>query len=181
MWFTETPWPPFLICSVISAAYFAQWYVHRRPRQLFVAAAFMGVGGLVVLVERLIVTEAERVENNVYALARAFQAGDADRCAEFFSDQDAKDRDTVRNVAGMTKVEGNIRITDLTVQVTSGGGHATSTFRASATVNFQNQHGHGATRWELTWQHEGRDWKIVRLRRLRFMGEGELPLTAMPE
>ena len=76
MWFTETPWPPFCICSVIAAVFFAQWYVHRRPRQLQLSIAFLALGGVVILVERLIVTESERVENNVYALARAFEAGD---------------------------------------------------------------------------------------------------------
>jgi ketosteroid isomerase-like protein len=174
MWFTETPWAPFFICTVIAALFFAQWYMHRRPRALYLAIGSMAIGGLVILVERLIVTESERVENNVYALARAFEAGDGDRCAEFFSEHDQKERDTVRSVAATVKIVGHIHITDLAVQMSSAESRATATFRASATANYQGRDVHGATRWELTWQREANEWKIVRIRRLRFVGEGEM-------
>jgi hypothetical protein len=181
MWFTETPWPPFFICSVIAALFFSQWYMHRRPRELYIALGCMAVGGLVILVERLIVTESERVENNVYALARAFEAGDGERCAEFFSARDAKERDTVMGVARTVKIVGHIRITDLAVQISSAESRATTTFRASATVNFQGRDYHGYTRWELTWQREASEWKITRIRRLRFVGEGEMDWMAPQE
>jgi hypothetical protein len=175
MWFTETPWPPFFICSVLAATFFAQWYMHRQRRQLQLSVAFLALGGLVILVERLIVTESERVENNVYALARAFEAGDAEHCAEFFSAHDATDRDLVRGAAGSVHVVGSIRITDLSVQMSSAESRATSTFRASATVSYLGRQEHGYTRWELTWQREADEWKIVRIRRLHFVGEGEIP------
>jgi hypothetical protein len=67
MWFTETPWPPFIILSIISAGFFSLWYAQRRPRQLQASIAFLALGGLVIIVEQLIVTESERVEANVYA------------------------------------------------------------------------------------------------------------------
>jgi hypothetical protein len=175
VWFTETPWPPFFICSIISAGLFAQWYLQRRPRQLYASAVFLAIGGLVILVERLIVTETERVENNVYALAHAFETGDGDLCATFFSPEDPTDTELVRNAARTVHVVGSIRITDLTVEMSSAQSRATSTFRASATVGFQGQQGHGYTRWALTWQREANEWKIVRIRRLRFVGEGEMP------
>jgi hypothetical protein len=181
MWFTETPWPPFFICSVIAAGLFAQWYVRRRPRQLYASGAFLALGGAVILVERLIVTESERVENNVYALARAFEAGDGEQCAEFFSDHDSKDRDLVRGAAASVHVDGGIRITDLAVQMSSAESRATSTFRASANVTYQGQHGHGYTRWELTWQREANQWKIIRIRRLHFVGDGEMQLMSPQE
>ncbi len=181
MWFTETPWPPFFICSVIAAVFFAQWYTHRRPRQLYLALGFLGLGGAVILVERLIVTESERVANNVYALAHAFEAGDGQRCATFFSPHDEKERDLVRNVAGSAKVEGGIRITDMSVQLSSGNSRADSTFRASANVRYLGQQSHVATRWLLTWEREGHDWKIVRIRRLHFVGDGEIELMSPTE
>jgi hypothetical protein len=181
MWFTETPWPPFCICSVVAAVFFAQWYVHRRPRQLQLSVAFLALGGLVILVERLIVTESERVENNVYALARAFESGDGERCAEFFSAHDQKERDLVRGVAGSVHVVGSIRITDLSVQMSSAESQATSTFRASATVSFNGRQEHGYTRWALTWEREANEWKIAHIRRLHFVGDGEIELMSPQE
>ncbi|HEV8003181.1 MAG TPA: nuclear transport factor 2 family protein [Planctomycetaceae bacterium] len=181
MWFTETPWPPFFICSVVAAAFFAQWYLNRRPRQLYIALTFVALGGLVILVERLIVTESERVENNVYALAHAFEAGDAARCGEFFSPQDEQDKAIVQAAAGMVHIVGRIRVTDLSVQMSSADSRATSAFRASATANYNGQEIHGATRWELSWQREANEWKIIRIRRLHFVGGGEMPLMAPQE
>jgi hypothetical protein len=181
MWFTETPWPPFFICSVVAAAFFAQWYLHRRPRQLYIALGCLALGGLVILVERLIVTESERVENNVYALAHAFETGDGARCAEFFSGQDEADRTLVKGVAGSVHVVGSIRITDLSVQMSSAESRATSTFRASATVNFAGREQRGYTKWELTWQREANEWRIIRIRRLHFVGDGEIPLMSPQE
>jgi hypothetical protein len=181
MWFTETPWPPFCICSVIAAIFFAQWYVHRGPRQLKLAIGFLALGGLVIVVERLIVTEPERVENHVHELARAFEAGDASRCVDFFSLHDSQDRALVENAIGAAHIVGHIRITDMSVQMSSAESRATTTFRASATVDIQGHEQHGATRWELTWQREGGEWKINRLRRLHFVGEGEIPPLSAQE
>jgi hypothetical protein len=181
MWFTETPWPPFIILSIISAGFFALWYAQRRPRQLQASIAFLALGGLVIIVEQLIVTESERVEANVYALVRAFEAQDGDRCAGFFSAEDPTDRDLVRNAAHSVHVDGSVRVTDLSVQMSSAESRAISTFRASATVTYQRMEGHGYTRWELTWQKEANEWKIVRVRRLKFVGEGEMPPLSAPE
>ncbi|HET6328982.1 MAG TPA: nuclear transport factor 2 family protein [Planctomycetaceae bacterium] len=181
MWFTETPWPPFLICSVVAAAFFAQWYLQRQPKQLYIALVVLALGGLVIVVERLIVTESERVENNVYALAHAFESGDAARCGEFFSPHDEQDKAIVQGAARTVHIVGSIRVTDLSVQLTSAESRATSTFRASATANFNSQEIHGATRWELSWQREGGEWKIIRIRRLHFVGGGEMPLMAPQE
>jgi hypothetical protein len=181
MWFTETPWPPFAICSVVAAIFFAQWYVHRRPRQLYLSLTFLAVGGLVIVVERLIVTESERVANNVYELAHAFQKGDGDRCAEFFFEHDEKDRDLVRGVARQVQVVGTIRITDMSVQLSSTDSQATSTFRASATVAYQGRQDHVYTRWQLTWQREASEWKIVHIQRLHFVGDGPIEMMSPQE
>ncbi len=94
---------------------------------------------------------------------------------DFFSLQDAEDRAVVQNAVSAARIVGSIRITDMSVQMSSAESRATTTFRASATVNYLGREQHGATRWELTWQREGADWKIIRIRRLHFVGEGEIP------
>jgi hypothetical protein len=179
-WFTETPWPPFLICLIIAAGLFARWIVLRERRFLVASLAFLGVGGVIIVVSMLIVTERERVASSLYALARAVEQGDAERSASFFSDQDDADRTLVRGAVAAVKIDGPIHITDLVIDMSSAQSRATATFRASATARFENTSGRALTRWELTWQREGPDWKIVRVRRLRAIGEGELPpLSAM--
>ncbi len=174
MWFTETPWPPFVLCLVISAALFGWWNTHRGRGALAGSALFLLAGAAIVVIEAAIVTERERVEAGVYGLAKAFESGNAERCAEFFSPHDEADRELVRRAAGMVKIVGSIRISDLTVQVSSGNTRATAVFRASGTADFQGHSQHAATRWELTWERDGGEWKIVRVQRLRFMGEGTI-------
>jgi hypothetical protein len=180
-WFTENPWPPFLICLVIAAGLFGRWIVERERRWLVASGAFLAVGGLVVLIATLIVTQRERVQAGVYGLAKAFAAGDGERCASFFSEQDQTERDFVRSVAGTIKIDGGIRITDLSVEMSSAESRATATFRASADARVPGYSGRTYTRWELTWQREADEWKIIRVRRFRYFGEGELPTMGAME
>ena len=80
----------------------------------------------------------------------------------------------------MVQIEGPIRISDLSIDMSSTESRAVATFRASATAKFQGHSDRGHTRWELTWQREGNDWKVIRVRRLKFIGEGEAsPLSVM--
>ncbi len=98
----------------------------------------------------------------------------------FFSPQDQADRQLVGQAAGMVQIEGPIRISDLSIDMSSTESRAVATFRASATAKFQGRSDRGHTRWELTWQREGNDWKVIRVRRLKFIGEGEAsPLSVM--
>jgi hypothetical protein len=180
MWFTETPWPPVAICLVISAVFFGKWFTGRNPRNMIAAASFVALSGVIIVVESLIVTERERVGIALTDLAADFQRGDADRCAEFFSNSDRTDRDLVRRAAGMVKIDSPIRITDLAINLSSTSSRATSDFRANATASYQGHQEHGWTHWELTWQREANEWKIVRVRRLRFLGGEEIePLSVM--
>ena len=173
-------WPLFFICLVLSAALFGQWFVQQRRRPLVLSLVFLAAAGGIFLADWLIITETKRVQAGIYALAKAFQAGNVDQCMAFFSPQDQADRELVGRAAGMVQIEGPIRISDLSVGMSSTESRAIATFRASATAKFQGHSDRGYTRWELTWQREGNDWKIVRVRRLKFIGEGEAaPLSMM--
>jgi hypothetical protein len=79
------------------------------------------------------------------------------------------------------KIDGAIHITDLVIDMSAAQSRATATFRARATARFENTTGRALTRWELSWQREGADWKIVRVRRLRAIGDGELPALSTLE
>ena len=147
---------------------------------MIASIVFLAGAGGIFLADRLIITEPKRVEAGVYGLAKAFQAADIERCMEFFSPRDKADRQLVAQAAGMVEIEGPIRITDLSIDMSSAQSRAVATFRASATAKFQGHSDRGHTRWELTWQREGTDWKIIRVRRLHFIGEGEAsPLSMM--
>jgi hypothetical protein len=181
MWLIETPWPLFIVFLLISAGLFGQWFIQRRPRQLAVSGIFLFLGVLVIVIEPYIVTPSKRVRTALYDLARSFEKGDVERCVDSFSRQDQADQDLVRQAARMAKIEGRIRITDLSIILTSANSRATTEFRASADVSYLGQSNHVATHWELTWQLEGNEWKVIRIRRLRFVGRDEVQVFSPPQ
>jgi hypothetical protein len=173
-------WPLFFLCLILSAALFGQWVLQRSRRQIVAAGLFFVAAAAIFLADRFIITESKRVEAGIYDLAKAFQAGNVERCLEFFSPNDQTDRALVGTAAHMVEIEGPIRITDLSINMSSAESRAISTFRATATAKYQGRSDRVPTRWELTWQHEGNDWKIIRVRRLQLIGDQETnPLSAM--
>lgn len=167
-WFTETPWPPIVICSMAAVLLIAAWYPNRRGVYL------CGAGGLVVVsvaiwfVERQIVTESERVEAAVYGVTSAFQRNDRAATLDYFSPQVVFLRQLVSLALKYYDVQDDMRITDLHVTMKANDTLAISHFRANATVVSERlgDLGYRSSRWEVTWRKEADDWKITEVRRL---------------
>src|SRR5436190_21765029 len=87
IWFTETPWPPIIILAIIAIACLAVWTSQKRAAWLLAGLLTVAAAVGVFVIERSIVTEAERVEQSVHDLAAAFQRKDRDSTASFFSVQ----------------------------------------------------------------------------------------------
>jgi hypothetical protein len=133
MWFTETPWPPIVILSVIAAVCYGLW--HTGGRSIFFSVA---VGCLLLAVgvyvgEKMIVTDAEKVEALVYELADAVEADDAEKALAHISHNAEAERGLVKTGIDLIDVEGNLRITDLQVELFSENSRARSHFRANGT------------------------------------------------
>ena len=168
MWFTETPWPPILAISVLAALLIAAAYSKQRSIYLLGVAALVLISGAIYVVERLIVTESEKVEASVYGITSAFQRADLEGTLEFFSPEDSEDRALVETALNMVTVEDDLRITDVQITMSAEETLAVSHFRANATVHAK---GYGnisrhPSRWELTWRREQGEWRVVRVQRL---------------
>jgi hypothetical protein len=170
MWFTDTPWPPILICVVIGVILFLVWSSNKSGMLLLGAAGMIVVAGMIFVVEQLIITEAERVEANVYALAAAVEADDVERTLSFFSKRAGSGRSKIAIAMSLYDISDDMRITDLQVEITAANSIGISRFRANGTVTGKGSGigGHGATRWRLTWNREGEEdeWKITEVQRL---------------
>lgn len=167
MWFTENPWPPVIILALIACGMVAAWSSQKRAAWLAGAVVLLiGCVGIFVL-EEAIVTEGERVEANVRDLAWSFQKKDRDKVLGFFSPQAADLRGVIKEALDSVDVKDDLDIKDMEVRVYGGGAQALSHFRANATVSWKGLNvGHQPSRWELTWQKEGDDWKILDVQRL---------------
>jgi hypothetical protein len=168
MWFTETPWPPILIGSVLAVLLVAAWQATGRASHLIGVAALAVLSGGVYLAERWIVTPAEEIEAAVYGLATSFQQRNLEACLDHISASAPLDRGLVAGAMNLVEVEDDLRITDLSVDMKAENSRGISHFRANATVSvkgFGNQ-GRQPTRWLLTWQREAGRWRVIRIQRL---------------
>lgn len=166
MWFIETPWPPIVIFSVIAAGFGAALVTTQRARY-GIGVLAMAVASLVTyVVEENIVTERERVEQAVIGIADAFQDQDVRRTLSFISRRTPEYSYYAGLAVQHVEVDGELRITDLSVDLKTG--RAKSHFRANGTfiVSQYGNVGHYPTRWEVLWQKEGDEWKIIGVEQL---------------
>lgn len=179
MWFTETAIPPIAICSVIATVLFIQWYLRRQSKYLVgMAIALVMLGGS-YLIEISIVTPRERVEADLYALADAFQYKDVDTTMGYISKGAAPLRTLVMLALNTVTIDGDLRITDVETEMLADDSIAKTHFRANGAATFKGISGRAPTRWELTWQQIGGEWKVTEARRLNPITGDELQPMAV--
>ena len=163
MWFTESAWPPIFVCIGLVGLCVAVWASTRRGTALAVAGGLLVLCPVIYFAERVIVTDAERVEAAVQGIAAAYASRDLDGTLAFVADDATLIQDLVRGTMDAYEVR-HLRITDVSVNMSDSGQQAVSHFRANATVS--SRRGgfgptHQPTRWEFTWRREGAAWKLT--------------------
>lgn len=190
MWFTETSWPPIIGLCVVGVLLFLGWMSQRKVMFLVGVALCLALCGIVFVVERQIVTERERVEQALRDFAVAFQQdsmrqglvnmvlpGPEPASLSFISTAAEGTRRMAETALNIVDLPEPVRISDVRTTMSNNDSRAVTQFRASATVRAGGSADvgvHQPTRWELTWQREKGDWKILRATRLNFMTGVEL-------
>jgi len=78
----------------------------------------------------------------------------------------------------LVTIEGELRITDVQTELRSDDSIATTHFRANGAASFGGISGRTPTRWELTWQQIGGEWKVTKATRLNpITGEQLQPMS----
>ncbi|MCA9073958.1 MAG: hypothetical protein KDA93_02910 [Planctomycetaceae bacterium] len=168
MWFTETAWPPMVILSVIGIVCLWMW---SQGRAMFYLVVGILCGAGVVgsfLADQLIITDREQVELSVLTLADDVRRMDeANTLAHISARQDGLKSVIKSGFELIADIE-YLNITDVSVEIIGGGGRARSHFRANGGIHVKGHGdvGHQPTRWELTWQKESEDWKVIEIQRL---------------
>lgn len=166
-WFTENPWPPIVILGLIAAGCLAVWSSQKSGKWLVGALAAAAGAVVVYLVAQSVVTEGERVAQQIHALAEAFTKKDHDRTLSFFSPQALEWRAQCETAMNWVEFPNGIDIKDVGVEVSNENSRAVSRFRANGTVSLKGTATmHAASRWEVTWQKEAGQWKIIDVQRL---------------
>ena len=166
-WFTETPWPPIVILVIAACAMLAVWSAQKRGAWLLGALGALVVAVGVYFVEQAVVTDAERVEQAVVRLADDFRRKDRDATLAYFSQQAPEWRAQVSEALDLVDLHPDLDIKDMHVRLFAEGSRAVARFRANGTVSFRGMDlGWKPSLWELTWQKEGGQWKIIDVQRL---------------
>lgn len=166
MWFTENPWPPVLICVVLSVAALATWVSRRQTQWLALGSLALLLAAGIWWLERRIVTDREQVEQLVVTLVDEFQRKDREAVLSHFSPQAPEWSLLVGKALDLVEIK-DVKVRDLSVRMTSNNAQAVSHFRANGTVIFAgNASGYQPSRWELTWRRERGEWKIIDVVRL---------------
>ncbi len=185
MWFTETPWPPIIGLCVVGVLLFLGGLSQRKAVFLAGVALCLALCGVVFVVEQQIVTERERVEQRLLDFAAAFQQdsmrqglvnlvvpGPEPASLSHISASADGTRRMAEAALKLVDLPEAVRISDVRTTMSNNDSRAVTQFRASATVRAGSSADvgvHQPTRWELTWQREKGDWKILRATRLHFM------------
>lgn len=171
MWFTENPWPPMFLCAIVAVACLIAWYQRQQIRFLAAAVILVLVTGGIWALERAIVTERERIIENVLAMTSAFQKRDLDGTLHYVSHQAPDIRTLVVFGYNVIQVEDDMRVTDIQITFRAQETRATSRFRVNARVTAHPGGGltfshHRPTRWEAKWQQEAGAWRMIDLQQL---------------
>jgi hypothetical protein len=179
-WFTETAWPPIMILATAAGAGLAMFLSTQRIKYLAMLAPLLALGPVIYAYEQKIVTERERVEQAVSGVAAAFERHDQPATLNYFSAHAIELRAMAAVAMRLVQASGPLNVTDVSVTMSNRDSRAISHFRVNGplkTPEFGDV-GHRASRWELAWQKEGGDWRIVRVQRLDPISGQEMdPLT----
>ncbi|NQV24367.1 MAG: nuclear transport factor 2 family protein [Rhodopirellula sp.] len=191
MWFTEDAWSPIILCTVIAAIFFIAFMTTQRARFLLALPLLLLVAITIYFVEIAVVTDSEQVEKNLLDLVNTFveeshQFGvgsattpEQARCQSFFAESNTVDRTRVVAALMFVQVEGDIRVTDVKIQLTNKDTMAVTHFRANATFAAGSQSGHHPSRWEMTWQKQAGEWKITRTKMLNVVNGQEMQVPGV--
>ncbi|QDV53375.1 hypothetical protein [Gimesia fumaroli] len=178
MWITETAVPPILICCVIATILFVQWYLRRQTKYIAGAIVMVVLMFGFYLLELNIITTREQVESDLYGLVNAFENKEVDTTMNYISPRADVLRQLVQTALNLVTIDGELRITDVETALRSEDSVATTHFRANGAATFGSFSGRHPTRWELTWQKMGGEWKVIKATRLNpITGEELRPMS----
>jgi len=162
----ENPWPAAFAFTAVAVVFAILWSSQKRAWPLVASIVCVLAAGGMFLIDQAVITDAEQIELHVRDLAAAFQQKDLERVTSYFSPL-CDERPLIATAAAMVTVGDDLRISDVDVEMKARGSRAIIHFRANATVSLRSVNlGYHPSRWRLTWQREGGEWKIVTVTRL---------------
>ncbi len=182
-WITENPWPLVVICGAVATFFLMQAMRSGAARSWGLAVLFVVAAVGVYIVEQSIVTPAEEISAEVHELLAACKAGNAEEAVGFISNNNLLLKTAIGGGLAIVDIHDDVNISDLSVKMVAEDSRGISHFRANGTVSVRSAsyERHVATRWEVTWQLEGEEWKIISIQRLNPITGEEMEMMKRSE
>jgi hypothetical protein len=167
MWPTESPW----LAAVILSSLAVLWLSLGSLRGNGKLAAAGGVCALLAagafVLDALVVTDRERVQEGVVAAVGAFERGDREGLLSYFSPRALCERSLAEFAVRSVTPEQPLSLKDVRVELSHEDSIAQTTFRVNGRIAFQGRSlGHQPSQWRMTWRREGGEWRIIRVMEL---------------
>jgi hypothetical protein len=166
----DNPWPVVIVLMCAASGFGWHWSQSRRAVSAAIGLVLLGIAIGIYAWSQFAETPSKEVIKNLHGLVAAFEDQNVPKVMSYFSKQ-ADLPAAMEEVIPHTKVNGHLRITDVSVQFRQQGSLAILHFRANGSLTYRGfaKVEHFPTRWELDWQREANEWKIVEVRRLHPM------------
>jgi hypothetical protein len=178
MWFIEDPVTPLLPLALISLVCIGWWNSSRRAAPLGLLALCCLIAAAGFAIDGLVVTDAEHVANLSRQLVDDFVRQRPDGAEKF---DPAAPHLKGLYLAGLKLVElRDVRMTDVSTQLTNEGTVARCRFRVNADVSLvgKGSAGRHPARFELVWTRSGEQWLVTDVVRLHPIKDEEMPPLA---
>lgn len=177
MWFTENAWPPMIIAAGMALVFLVMWNGNRRGLHFILALVFAALCVGFYFLERAIVTDGERLQQHVVQLCEDFRTKKPG-ISNYVSDTRPDIKLMFETAKALVTVHSDLRLSDFQTTMTNGGEEGEVHFRANATIEITGAGnvGYQPARLILTFKREGKDWKIIQIKRLNPLNSKEMPI-----
>jgi hypothetical protein len=168
-WFTENPTPVLFACGAVAMVLLLRFFKTGHVRSLLPILGVAAFAGAAVLVDYLVVTDREQVQNVIYGAAADAERNDLDAVMKFISPGASTVREDLKRWVGKTKLS-LVKIAQLDVHVDIEANPPTATARFwvraegeahNETAIYHNYVG----RLIVDFRREGEKWLVVRYQR----------------
>ncbi len=166
MWLLEQPLVFLFAGAFAFAVSFAFWLQTRRPGALLAIGIVIGITTLGLIAERLVVTDAEEVEQTLRRVARDLERNDRAAVLQAISDSSTDLQAEVQSVLSRVRVSKVSVKRNLRVQVVERAGRKSAEARFNAVATVQDRGGLAGPQVVprfvvVRFRLQGQDWKVV--------------------
>ena len=154
-----------LLAGLAALVFLGIWNSERRNLYLVLALVCLALTGGFYALERAIVTDGEKLQQQVVQLCDQFRKRDP-ATLDHFSPTAPELKSLCKTAMETVEVGNDLRLTDFHTTFTGQNSRANVHFRANATISVMGHSGHHPFRCILGFQKEAGVWKIVDVQRL---------------